>query len=237
MVDIICPHCEGELEVEDEASGDFVCPLCEGEFEWNSLETNGKSHMLFDLKQYSIKKKVEIRLGQHFVIIDSNDQVIAYAWKRAFKLKEELKIASDPEYQDCLISINQTNISDAWGEFVFTVPEDGSRIGSAKRKFLQSAIQEKWDISNARGDVIGEMRDDWAGKDLMKKSKAHSRKLFSGTHAPSFSIYIDGEEPIQFTEKHSRLLLVNIPSGSTVDHQIIAAMAITKFAIGPMHSD
>lgn len=35
MVAILCPHCEEEIELEDDASGEFACPYCEGEFEWN----------------------------------------------------------------------------------------------------------------------------------------------------------------------------------------------------------
>ena len=35
MVDILCPHCEKEIALDDDASGEFVCPYCDGEFEWN----------------------------------------------------------------------------------------------------------------------------------------------------------------------------------------------------------
>ena len=38
MVEIFCPHCEEEIELEDGASGEFACPYCEGEFEWNTEE-------------------------------------------------------------------------------------------------------------------------------------------------------------------------------------------------------
>jgi len=34
MVVISCPHCSGELELDDDASGDFECPHCAGEFAW-----------------------------------------------------------------------------------------------------------------------------------------------------------------------------------------------------------
>ena len=35
MVEILCPHCEEEIELDDDASGEFACPHCDGEFEWN----------------------------------------------------------------------------------------------------------------------------------------------------------------------------------------------------------
>ena len=38
MVEILCPHCEGEIYLDDDASGEFECPLCNGEFEWNVKE-------------------------------------------------------------------------------------------------------------------------------------------------------------------------------------------------------
>ena len=34
MVEILCPHCDEEIELEDDASGEFACPHCDGEFEW-----------------------------------------------------------------------------------------------------------------------------------------------------------------------------------------------------------
>ena len=34
MVEILCPHCEEEIALDDDAYGDFSCPYCEGEFEW-----------------------------------------------------------------------------------------------------------------------------------------------------------------------------------------------------------
>ena len=34
MVDILCPHCEEEIELKGDASGEFSCPYCGGEFEY-----------------------------------------------------------------------------------------------------------------------------------------------------------------------------------------------------------
>lgn len=38
MVEILCPHCEEEVELDDDASGTYSCPHCDGEFEWGVEE-------------------------------------------------------------------------------------------------------------------------------------------------------------------------------------------------------
>ena len=39
MVTIECPHCDEELEMEDDAVGLFDCPYCSEEFEWEEKKT------------------------------------------------------------------------------------------------------------------------------------------------------------------------------------------------------
>ena len=41
MVEIVCPHCDEEIALNDDASGEFVCPLCDGTFEWNITPAKG----------------------------------------------------------------------------------------------------------------------------------------------------------------------------------------------------
>ena len=38
MVEILCPHCEGEIEFDNVESGKFECPHCGREFEWNKKD-------------------------------------------------------------------------------------------------------------------------------------------------------------------------------------------------------
>tara|TARA_B100000123_G_C25551508_1_gene349813 strand:+ start:47 stop:340 length:294 start_codon:yes stop_codon:yes gene_type:complete len=34
MVEITCPHCDGEIEIPDGSFGEFECPICTGDFVW-----------------------------------------------------------------------------------------------------------------------------------------------------------------------------------------------------------
>ena len=43
MVEIQCPHCDEEIELDDDSSGVFACPYCDGEFEWNLEPAPSKS--------------------------------------------------------------------------------------------------------------------------------------------------------------------------------------------------
>ena len=36
MVEIQCPHCDEDIELDDGVYGSFDCPLCEKEFSWES---------------------------------------------------------------------------------------------------------------------------------------------------------------------------------------------------------
>ena len=43
MVKILCPHCDEEIELDDDSSGIFACPYCDEEFEWNVDPAPSKS--------------------------------------------------------------------------------------------------------------------------------------------------------------------------------------------------
>ena len=46
MVEILCPHCEGDIELPDGEYGEFSCPICEEDFIWeeDSISENESNH-------------------------------------------------------------------------------------------------------------------------------------------------------------------------------------------------
>ena len=76
MVEILCPHCEGEIELDDDAKGEFACPLCDGEFEWGMDDDEDLDFMVgvpFSsrdiLHEYSDKPAVRITAGSVFATV------------------------------------------------------------------------------------------------------------------------------------------------------------------------
>ena len=69
MVEILCPHCEGEIEFDDDASGEFECPLCDGEFEWNIPVENTETMTNSPNNQVVLTSNIMHGLGALLLII------------------------------------------------------------------------------------------------------------------------------------------------------------------------
>ena len=73
MVEILCPHCEEEIELDDDASGKFACPYCEGEFEWNVDENDSSgagTTVTFDLSNIKPIAVVQgVIVGISFIVL------------------------------------------------------------------------------------------------------------------------------------------------------------------------
>ena len=77
MVEILCPHCEGEIELDDDAKGEFACPLCDGEFEWGmDDEEDGMDFSVAEpytkrdiLHEYTEQPAIRIAAGSIFASV------------------------------------------------------------------------------------------------------------------------------------------------------------------------
>ena len=54
MVEILCPHCEEEIGLDDDAVGEFCCPYCDENFTWDGLLDDGQLADFYDWKGFWI---------------------------------------------------------------------------------------------------------------------------------------------------------------------------------------
>ena len=92
MVVIQCPHCENDIELEDDASGLFDCPHCDEEFSWASdLDDEGEYYESGVIQWWSDSSVLTkfgiilnvigtVRFGFWAVTIESMD----YIWHAVF---------------------------------------------------------------------------------------------------------------------------------------------------------
>ena len=54
MVEILCPHCDEEIGLDDDAIGEFICPYCGEDFTWGELSDDDASTDFYDWKGFRI---------------------------------------------------------------------------------------------------------------------------------------------------------------------------------------
>ena len=54
MAEILCPHCDEEIELDDDAIGEFSCPHCDEDFTWGGLSSDGTSTVPYNSKSFWI---------------------------------------------------------------------------------------------------------------------------------------------------------------------------------------
>ena len=54
MIEILCPHCDEEIGLDDDAVGEFSCPHCNEDFTWDGSLDEGVSTDIYDWKGFWI---------------------------------------------------------------------------------------------------------------------------------------------------------------------------------------
>ena len=54
MVEILCPHCDKEIGLDDDAIGEYSCPYCDKIFTWDGLSDDDTSVDHYDKKSFWI---------------------------------------------------------------------------------------------------------------------------------------------------------------------------------------
>tara|TARA_B100001093_G_scaffold68951_1_gene59240 strand:+ start:45388 stop:45732 length:345 start_codon:yes stop_codon:yes gene_type:complete len=70
MVEIQCPHCEKNVELEDGSFGVFDCPHCAEEFEWEMDEKTFQFEFITALKFFSITSCIFYLLAFSVLLLD-----------------------------------------------------------------------------------------------------------------------------------------------------------------------
>lgn len=72
MVEIQCPHCEKDIELEDDSFGLFDCPYCDEEIEYESSSDNGEISRMAKVKSLLSDSTPKQRFFSFFFILGAN---------------------------------------------------------------------------------------------------------------------------------------------------------------------
>ena len=72
MVEILCPHCDEEIGLDDDAVGEFSCPYCDKDFSWDGdFHTNDLKVklllFLFGMFSPILVLYASLSMGEHLI--------------------------------------------------------------------------------------------------------------------------------------------------------------------------
>ena len=80
MVEILCPHCDEEIELDDGVIGEFSCPHCDEDFTWDGLLDDGESTDFYDWKGFWIG----FGIPNLFIILAWGSDILFHEYKIRF---------------------------------------------------------------------------------------------------------------------------------------------------------
>ena len=182
-----------------------------------------------ELNQYMIREKFWRIFGNKFWFEDVNQKRYGYCEQKRFKIKEDIRIYSNPSKSHEWLKIKQKQLVDAWGGYDVIDSGTGEVLGTVRRKFWASILRTRWHLLDATGKEFGMLIEDSMGQAL-------ARRLLLGLILPKkFHIQIkDATEPVTMRQMFNpfiKKLVVNIPPNHPLDRRFIAGLAIVVAAI------
>lgn len=114
----------------------------------------------FDYNNYLLVKQFLKLFGETFRIYSPTNDLILFANMKAFKLREDISIYADEGKTIELIRIKARSIIDIWSIFDVYDAQNGSKIGSLKRKALSSIIKDEWAFLDTTDQETGVIQED-----------------------------------------------------------------------------
>ncbi len=109
---------------------------------------------------YTIRKKILSFIGQSFHVYNEHGDLIFFCRQKGFKLKEDIRLYSDDQKTDELLTLRARNIID-WGATYDVVDSAaGEVVGSLRRKAMKSIIRDEWLLFEPAGAQIGRLYED-----------------------------------------------------------------------------
>lgn len=108
---------------------------------------------------YTVRRQVFKLFGAAFHVYDEHGSVVGYCKQKAFKLKEDLKLYTDEDMGDMLLSLQAKSVIDFSSTYYVTLP-DGTSVGSLRRKGMKSSfVRDEWLLFDASGTQIATIRE------------------------------------------------------------------------------
>jgi len=122
--------------------------------------TGGRLADRYHLNNYVLKRQVWRFFGSGAHIYGPNGELLFFVDRKAFKLKDDIRVYLDESMTTELMSINARQLLDFLGTFDVTDTTTGLLVGTLQRQNIVSAFRDSWVIKDSFGNPTGTVIED-----------------------------------------------------------------------------
>jgi len=145
-------------------------------------------HSFFSHNTYLLKRQVLALTGKVRVFTPTG-QIGLYSEQKMFKLREDIRVFTDENKLSELLWIQARQIIDFAAAYDVFDQTNGMKVGALRRKGWSSIMRDTWEILDPLDRVIGIVREDSAGRALL-------RRLLLGSLLPQRYDVVQGDERV-----------------------------------------
>ena len=126
-------------------------------------------HRLFELREYTIRRKVFKLLGAGFSILDRDGRTVGYSEQKAFRLREDIRIRAGEGEAGDLIRIHAQQVVDFAAAYDVFDGDTGERVGGARRHGFRSMVRDSWELYDDHERPIAHLQEDSQAMALLRR--------------------------------------------------------------------
>jgi hypothetical protein len=144
-------------------------------------------------ESYVIRQKILKILGAELHVFDPNENVVLFTKLKAFKLKEDIRIYTNEDMTEEVMSIQARSIIDFSATYDIYDSKSQQKIGALGRKGLKSILKDEWVVLDKEDNQIGVIKEDSTIVALI-------RRFVISLIPQKYHCYIDGKEVITYQQ-------------------------------------
>ena len=123
---------------------------------------------IFQYQKYLLKRQVFALTGK-FRFYDPNENLVMFSEQRMFKLREDIRVYSDENKTQEVLSIKARQIIDFSAAYDVVDTATNQKVGTLRRKGWSSILRDEWQVLDANEAQIGVLFEDSMGLAMLRR--------------------------------------------------------------------